>query len=86
MRGIDMAGVFWYNHQFSRSRGKMKFENHKKPCIICKAPSFLRTDKGRPLCPIHFIMYGSTDEVTDGADAETSPFGNRELISQTGGI
>ena len=53
----------------------MKFENHKKPCMICEAPSFLRTDKGRPLCPIHFVMYGSTDEATGSIDTKTLSFG-----------
>ena len=63
----------------------MKFENQKKPCTICKAPSFLRTDGGKPLCPIHFIMHGSNDEVIAGTGTETFPLVRKKIISQTRG-
>ncbi len=64
----------------------MRFDNQKKPCTICKVPSFLRTDGGNPLCPIHFIMYGRNDEAMDGTGIETLPLAKKTVISQSRGI
>jgi len=61
----------------------MRFDNQKKPCTICKTPSFLRTDGGKPLCPIHFIMYGNSDEVIDGTGTDTLTLAKKTVISQT---
>lgn len=64
----------------------MKFENQKKPCTICKVPSFLRTDGGKPLCPTHFIRYGGNDELIEGTGIEALPLGKKRVVSQARGI
>ena len=61
----------------------MKFENQKKPCAICKVPSFLRTDGGKPLCPIHLIMYGSNGEIIEDTGIKALPLANKAVMSQT---
>ena len=60
----------------------MRFENEQKPCAICKAPSFLRTDGGKTLCPIHFIIYAGTDEAIEGTGTGKLALGENAVVSQ----